>query len=101
MLWTDADTAAFVRDHYPDRADFFHALPLAVHRWDLFRYMLLHTQGGLYLDMDIEPSRSFAELLGPQRQVLPLAFRRGDGCVRTSSTGAIPAFARSGATGKT
>ena len=58
-LWTDIDIAAFVETHYPSRLEFFRALPLDVHRWDLFRYMLLHQHGGLYVDMDIEPTRPF------------------------------------------
>jgi mannosyltransferase OCH1-like enzyme len=61
-LWTDRDIDAFVESRFPDRLEFFRALPLDVHRWDLFRYMLLHEHGGLYVDMDIEPTRSFMEL---------------------------------------
>lgn len=62
VLWTDRDIAAFVEAHFPNRLEFFRALPLDVHRWDLFRYMLLDRHGGLYVDMDIEPTRSFIEL---------------------------------------
>ncbi len=62
-LWTDADIAAFVEAEFPQRLAAFRALPLDVHRWDLFRYMVLHQRGGLYLDMDIEPTRSFEPLL--------------------------------------
>ena len=61
-LWTDPDIAEFVETHFPHRLAFFRSLPLDVHRWDLFRYMLLHRHGGLYVDMDIEPARSFDEL---------------------------------------
>ena len=62
VLWTDDDIAEYVATQFPERQEFFRALPLDVHRWDLFRYMLLQRQGGLYVDMDIEPSRPFDEL---------------------------------------
>lgn len=62
ILWTDSDIADFVAARFPQRLEAFRALPLDVHRWDLFRYMLLHERGGLYVDMDIEPSRSFEDL---------------------------------------
>lgn len=62
VLWTDASIAEFVETRFPERLDAFRALPLDVHRWDLFRYMLLHELGGLYVDMDIEPTRPFTEL---------------------------------------
>lgn len=62
FLWTDRALDEFVETAFPHRFDAFRALPLDVHRWDLARYMLLRQHGGLYVDMDIEPTRSFSPL---------------------------------------
>lgn len=61
-LWTDATMIDFMTQNFPQDLDWYNNLPLPVHRWDVFRYFLLFTQGGMYLDMDMEPTRSFKPL---------------------------------------
>lgn len=51
-----ADLAA----HYPDYP--FASYPKDIQRCDVCRLMLLHRQGGVYSDLDVEPSRSLDKL---------------------------------------
>lgn len=52
-IWTDSDIDAFVSLHYPHRRAAYDALPKHIMRIDLFRYMLMYVQGGIYSDLDV------------------------------------------------
>lgn len=60
---TDTDNAKFVHDHFPEHEKAFHALPYAIQRADVIRYMWLYVHGGLYLDMDYEVLKPFDTFL--------------------------------------
>jgi mannosyltransferase OCH1-like enzyme len=63
-LWVDQEMREFVRDTYGmETVTAYDAMPLDVHRWDSFRYYLLYSEGGAYLDMDMEPTASFTPLM--------------------------------------
>lgn len=58
IFHTDADMEEFMSQHYPEyKKRVFDQLPLKIMKLDLFRYCLLETYGGLYLDMDHEICR--------------------------------------------
>jgi mannosyltransferase OCH1-like enzyme len=54
---SDADLRQLVADHYPWFLPTYDAYPRSIQRVDAARYFLLHHHGGLYADLDIEPSR--------------------------------------------
>lgn len=53
-LWTDDMNRDFVHTHYPEFLDKYDTYPKNIQRADAIRYLLLHTFGGLYVDMDFE-----------------------------------------------
>ena len=54
VLWTDEDNERLVREHYPEWAALYAALPMSIMRADLVRLLYLHRFGGVYVDMDFE-----------------------------------------------
>lgn len=71
-LWTDADNRRLVADHYPALLTMYDAYPLAIHRADLARYLILDHEGGVYVDLDVECLRPIGPLLGDRRLVFAL-----------------------------
>lgn len=69
-LWTDVDNDAFVAAHYPNLLEAFRGMPYGIMRADVIRYLVLHSIGGVYVDMDYEFFRAF-DLLGAEC-VMPL-----------------------------
>jgi len=69
-VWSDDEIMDFAQTHYPDRKDAFEALPKHIMRVDLFRYMVMFVQGGVYSDLDVWMFRSIDELLADARLVL-------------------------------
>eukprot|EP01062_Namystynia_karyoxenos_P043637 TRINITY_DN31965_c0_g1_i1.p1 TRINITY_DN31965_c0_g1~~TRINITY_DN31965_c0_g1_i1.p1 ORF type:complete len:364 (+),score=68.40 TRINITY_DN31965_c0_g1_i1:74-1093(+) len=63
-LFDDAEAADFVaRRAAPEVAAAYKALPLAVERADLFRYIAVGALGGVYADSDVEPYVPVSEWL--------------------------------------
>jgi inositol phosphorylceramide mannosyltransferase catalytic subunit len=55
FLWDDADIASYIHKKWDlDTEQFFLALPLGVMKADLWRYLILTTDGGVYSDVDSE-----------------------------------------------
>ena len=51
-----------VNSSYGWFAKTFHALPSKIQKADAARYLILHSEGGLYVDVDIECLHAFDEL---------------------------------------
>lgn len=51
-LYDDADCLDFMQKSFPKLVDIYEALPTGAERADLFRYCILHEQGGLWADLD-------------------------------------------------
>jgi mannosyltransferase OCH1-like enzyme len=58
-LWTDDDNQHLVKTHYPHLFETYQNYPHNIQRVDVARYMILHTYGGLYFDLDITCLRPF------------------------------------------
>lgn len=56
-LWTDADNRAFVTERFPDMLALYDGYPHPIQRVDMVRYLILHTHGGLFVDLDFEALR--------------------------------------------
>ncbi len=70
ILWTDRMLLSFVAEHYPHLLELYMRYPREVCRADAGRYMLLHTFGGVYADIDVECLASFDVLENETRLVL-------------------------------
>lgn len=62
MFWTQDDALAHIRQHYPWFEATYASFDHFVLRGDALRYLVLHSMGGVYLDLDIEcfPNASLA-----------------------------------------
>lgn len=61
-FYTDKDVAVYVATHFPQYNDLFHSLIPGAFRADLFRYLVLYREGGVYMDCKsstIIPLREF------------------------------------------
>lgn len=56
-FYDDDDIETFLRTHYPLARPTYQALPTGAHRADLFRYLVLHRSGGVYMDIKTPLSR--------------------------------------------
>jgi mannosyltransferase OCH1-like enzyme len=56
-LWTDTDNRAFVTERLPDMLALYDNYPHPIQRVDMVRYLILHTHGGLFVDLDFEALR--------------------------------------------
>jgi mannosyltransferase OCH1-like enzyme len=71
MFWTDADLEPFVAKNYPQLLSLFRRYPHHIQRVDAVRYMILHTYGGIYADLDIicrrplDPFRQYEAFVAP------------------------------------
>ena len=71
-LWTDRDNRIFLQQHYPQLLPIYDHYPEPVMRADLVRYFILHREGGVYADLDLECLRPIDSLLAGQQLVLGL-----------------------------
>jgi mannosyltransferase OCH1-like enzyme len=62
-FYTDADIRRIVTDRAPQLLGTLDALPYPVQRVDLFRYLIVYLDGGLYADLDMVPFRANDPLL--------------------------------------
>jgi mannosyltransferase OCH1-like enzyme len=79
-LWTDADNAQFVRDHYPAWVALYRSFEREIFRADMARCLYLHHFGGVYVDLDIEPLRPLTSLLAKHSCVLGTEPGMQSGC---------------------
>lgn len=63
LLFTDEEVTEFVETEYPQFLDAFNSFPEIIYKMDLFRLLAVHKLGGIYLDLDVYPLRSFDSLL--------------------------------------
>lgn len=61
-FWTDKDNRKLIRSKYPEYLDLYDSYEHGIQRADMIRYFILYTYGGLYSDMDIQPTKSFNKL---------------------------------------
>jgi len=58
-----------VENHFPGLLALYDSCPYPVQRADIFRYLIVACEGGLYADMDMECLRNLEPLLAGQRAV--------------------------------
>jgi len=100
FLYDDADIESYIQQKWtPDFLDFFHALPIGAMRADLWRYLILATEGGVYSDIDsicIQPIREWplkGRTSGPHVLLIDLDANQSQFCQWTfASTAHHPAM---------
>lgn len=76
-FYDDHDIRRIVRDRAPRLVPAFERLPRPIQRIDLFRYLIVHLDGGLYADLDMEPYLPCDRLLAGADCVLGVEFQIG------------------------
>lgn len=79
-FYDDADVRAYVLQHYgPEFLVYFDALnpKYAAAKADLFRYLLMYREGGVYLDIKSHASRPLGEVIAPSDRFLLSQWRTG------------------------
>lgn len=72
-LWLDGDIEAFIRQEYGEVIlQYYHRInpKYGAARADLFRYLLLYKQGGVYLDLKSTITKPLSEVLNPSDQYI-------------------------------
>lgn len=81
-FYDDADVEEYVLTHYgPDFLTYFRALNprYTAARADLFRYLVIYREGGLYLDIKSHASKPLSEVLEPTDRFLIAQWRNRKG----------------------
>ncbi len=62
-LWDEKSIRQLIEEQYPEMLDTYLSFPYWVQRVDLAKYVILHHEGGLYTDMDLQPLQSYLPLM--------------------------------------
>ena len=65
-LWDEASATALINNSYAWFAPVFHALPSKIQKADAARYAILHAEGGVYADLDVEAFLPLDEVVAPR-----------------------------------
>lgn len=63
ILWEETMIKELLKNHYPWFYDSWMALPKMIQKIDTAKWFILHHQGGVYIDMDIESIKDITPLL--------------------------------------
>jgi hypothetical protein len=58
LFFTDDDIERFLQAFYPDYYHTYLRLPVAIQKFDFFRYIAVHHYGGFYYDLDMRATES-------------------------------------------
>ena len=61
-FWTDEDNRKLIESKYKWFLHVYDSYEYGIQRADAIRYFILYTYGGIYSDMDIEPTKNFNKL---------------------------------------
>lgn len=64
-FWNDTQADAYVRERYAEFYDTYRGLMKSVEKADMFRYLVVYGEGGVYADVDTECLQSIDDLLLP------------------------------------
>lgn len=70
-LWDEASIGELVNGSFPSFAPTYHALPSKIQKADAARYAILHAEGGVYADLDVESVAAFDPTLDQVRALPP------------------------------
>jgi mannosyltransferase OCH1-like enzyme len=67
MIWTDTKGRELIKDYYPWFLKTYDEYAHNINRADAVRYFVLHHFGGIYADLDYEPTTNFYEYIPPNQ----------------------------------
>lgn len=76
-LWTDEDLNQLIEtNEYNYLKDIYHSFQYSIERADLGRLIIIHNQGGIYVDLDVFPQNKSLEnlLLSNRSLIIPRSF---------------------------
>jgi mannosyltransferase OCH1-like enzyme len=59
VFWNDEDIRNFIEKNYSDILKYYDEFPYNIMRVDISRYLILHSYGGIYADLDIYCYKNF------------------------------------------
>ena len=62
-LWTDNDITEFIETYFPDHIKLFQSYCYSIQKVDAVRYFWLYKYGGIYVDLDMQSTRSLEPIL--------------------------------------
>lgn len=62
-IWDIGEIRNLIRDNHPDLLSIWDSYPFWVQKCDLGRYVIVYEKGGMYTDIDMEPKRSYKDLM--------------------------------------
>lgn len=65
-MWDEKSATKLINSSYPWFAGTFQALPSKIQKADAARYAILHAEGGVYADMDVEAFLPLDDVLAPR-----------------------------------
>jgi hypothetical protein len=66
VLWTDNDILQLIDYRYPEYKEFYLGLNMNIKRSDMARYFIVHSFGGLYMDLDVTLRGPAADIILPR-----------------------------------
>ncbi|CAF1063330.1 unnamed protein product, partial [Didymodactylos carnosus] len=72
-LWTDKDISKLVYENYPSLWATYTSYSYQIQRADLARLIILHSEGGIYVDLDVFPNRLSLDALRKNDFVIPVS----------------------------
>tara|TARA_R110000744_G_scaffold30667_1_gene72448 strand:+ start:2490 stop:3203 length:714 start_codon:yes stop_codon:yes gene_type:complete len=61
-FWEQKDVEELLNSSYPEFVELWGDFREPIQRVDFARYMILHSEGGIYLDLDVHPMKDISEL---------------------------------------
>jgi inositol phosphorylceramide mannosyltransferase catalytic subunit len=77
QLYDDSRIRRIIVERAPQWLNLFDQLPRKIQRYDLFRYLIIFLEGGVYADMDMKPYRPSDTLLHGQECVFCIEYHVG------------------------
>jgi mannosyltransferase OCH1-like enzyme len=62
LFFTDESIVIFVKENFPEYYEIFNNFKYKIQQIDFFRYLVIYHYGGLYLDLDMNITKSFEDL---------------------------------------
>jgi len=70
-FWSDDMAEKFVRDNHPDIFDIWHELDRSdIIKWNTFRFMLIYSEGGMYVDSDTIFKKNIDDIIDTSYQFI-------------------------------
>lgn len=93
-LWLREDCEELLQSKFPHLVDFYNSMRYDIQRIDLMKILILHSEGGIYSDLDIFPIKPFDGLLSKKLLLHSVShlYRDTKDYVTNDFMASVPAF---------